>query len=1229
MMKTRGCMAVVNRWSATFPLMGVAYAPSVDLMILGPFDVGGPAGPVLLGATKQRLLLALLAVRANEVVSAAQLIDGLWGEDPPPTALKTVHGHVARVRRILESAGLTDALVTREPGYFLRVDPQRIDAVRFEQHAEAGRRALAEGDAVNAERELAVGLGLWRGDALADCRDDSEVIMAAAVRLDELRMGAIEDHMDAQLALGRHAAIIGDLESMLTRHQLRERLWCLLLVALYRSQRQAEALRAYQRARAALVESLGVEPSAELRRLEAAILQGDPSLDLAPTSSPASTPASSSTRLVGWSTSGPAFVGRDVELSALTERWERARGGERQIVMISGEPGIGKTRLAAEVAVVAQGDGASVLYGRCDEDLGVPYQPFVEALRGYAATCTDRELAGSLGRYPGELVRLVPEIESRMSGLAPPLRSDPATEQYRLFEAVVEWLVTASQTAPLVLVVDDLHWGAQPTVLLLRHVMCSERSGRLLVLGTYRQSELDRRHPLTQMLADTHVNAPTASMQRLELRGLDAPSVASFVEDAAGYNLGDTGRRFARTVHVETAGNPFFVAEIVRSLMESGRLGPGPLDDKTPGNVWPEDLRIPAAARDVVLRRVARLSEDAQHVLTLAAVVGAEFEVEVLEDLADLDVDALLVALEDATVARLIDEAGVNRFSFAHAITRSALYDRLSASRRVRLHGRVADALERVHANDLSAHLSALAYHYADAKPEKAVRYAIDAANGALDRLAFEDAVNICRRGLAAVERAHEAGAPVAPTEECDLLLALGKAELSSGQHGRTTLLRAYEVARALGDEHRQAASVLAVNRGFFSRIGRIDRELVAALEHAIDAQSTGDTPELAELLAVLASELVWAPDPERCVELSDRALAMARDAGNTRTLARVLLLRNLTIGSPDSLSQRVAECDELLSIAEELRDPALKFQAAFHRSGTAMEAGNVDAANAMVELAGQLAQELHQPSLLFLTSMMRTARRILEGALDEAERGAYTTFELGQQANQGPEALIFFTELLLEIRRWQGRLPEMLPEFRDLVAVEGVDFGHSLVRYLYDAGEHEQAIAHYHEIMRRQPVPPRRDLLAGATLCNLAYLAARAVDTTHAPRIYDALSPLAGSFANTTVAKPVTEHYLGMLAASLQEIATAEAHFAVAIAAHEKARAPLLVAETQVEWARLLVGSGADPERAAGLIGAASAAATTWTAGFLQRSIEELRSRRPKASAPVPSPPPRGRRQG
>ena len=769
-----------------------AYASAVELKLLGPFEVIGPGGSVGFGSTKHRLLLALLALRANEVVSTGQLIEGLWGEDPPPTALKTVQGHVARVRRVLESAGMAGALLTREPGYFMQIDSDSIDAVVFERHARTGRRSVGIGDIQTAEREFSAALALWRGDALADCRDESEMIAAAAVRLDELRLSTIEDHIDVVLAMGRHSAVIGDLEELVARHPLRERLWRALMIALFRSQRQADALRAYQRARDALVDTLGVEPSSELRRVEAAILQGDSSLDfVAP---PASTPdvaaaSTSSARLLGWTTSGPAFIGRDREVADLSGLWEQVRDGGRQFVLISGEPGIGKTRLAAEIALRAQGDGARVLYGRCDEGLAVPYQPFVEALRVYVETSSDAELARGLGRHRSELARLLPDLSDRVPDLAPPRQSDAATEQYILLEAVVEWLTTASRSASVVLVLDDLHWAAPPTVLMLRHVLRSDRAGRLLLLGTYRESELDATHPLPEMLAETYVSVPTSELHRVALEGLEAPAVAALVEATARRDLDDEGRRFAETLHAETGGNPFFVNEIVRSLMESGAIA-GQVEGAPSAHRWPVDVRVPPAARDVVLRRFARLSDDAQHTLTLASVIGRDFEVSVLEPIADLDIEPVLRALEEAATAGLVDESAPERFAFAHAIIRGALYDRLSVSRRDRLHNRVAQAIESVHAHDLSDHLSELAYHYADADPEKAVSYATQAADAALERLAFEDAVSVCERGVAAVDRARRSGKPVGAIAEFDLLFALGKAELRCGKPGRRTLLR-------------------------------------------------------------------------------------------------------------------------------------------------------------------------------------------------------------------------------------------------------------------------------------------------------------------------------------------------------------------------------------------------------------------------------------------------------
>jgi DNA-binding SARP family transcriptional activator len=1148
-----------------------------------------------------------LTVRANEVVSAAALIDGLWGEDPPATAGKTLQAHVARLRRALEAAGLAGAIETREPGYRLTVPGGAVDAARFEHHLRDGRRAIAAGRYDDGERELAAGLALWRGDALADCRT-SGALEAAAVGLEERRLAAIEDRVDAELALGRHATVVGELESLLVRFPLRERLWGALMTALYRSQRQGDAIRAYQRARDTLVETLGVEPGPELRRLEQAVLAGDPILD-APVSAPSAavaepTSAGSPERLTASATSGPALVGRRSELGRLEALWTDALAGGRPIALVGGEPGIGKTRLAAEIALEAHADGAHVLYGRCDEGLGVPYQPFVEALRAWIAVCPDRALVESLGSYPGELSRLVPELGSRWVDLPPPLLADPATQQYRLFDAVVEWLAASARQAPVVVVLDDLHWAAPPTVLLLRHVLRSSRIHRLLLVVTYRQSELHPEHPFRELLADVHVTARVPHVHHFELTGLDPMAVAQVVETAAGHDLDEAGQAFARTLHAETAGNPFFVNEIVQSLVEAGRLG---AEETEGGERSLSEVRIPPAARDVVLRRVSRLSDTAQQVLGVAAVVGVEFDASVLEELLLLDDDLLFEALEEAVAARLVGEAGRDRFFFAHALVRAALYDGLSESRRARLHRRVGEAIERVYAGALVDHLGELADHFAPSEPAKAVRYTLDAADAALRGLAFDDAVNLCRRGLTVVELAEADGTPIDLADQCDLLLLLGRAEFRAGHpSSRATLLRAFATARELDDPDRLAAVVLTANRGFFARMGRTDTDLVAALRETIAHQPSDETAVLAELLAVLASELEWAPDGDDRFELSDRALTMARRVGDEATLARVMLLRTMTIAAPDTLAERIANCEELLAVAERLGDPGISFQAAWARSPTAVESGDVRGVDGMVELASQLASDLRQPLLQWQASFMQAARLILRGELAEAEALAFETRRLGRRASQTAEAEIFYNEQMLEIRRWQDRVAEVVLPFRDLAGNEEIDFGYALTRYLYDAGEHDLAAERYDSIMQRVEIPPRRDLLAAPLLCNLAYLAARLGDVPRARLLHREIMPIADSFANTTVAKPVGHHFLGMLAATLGDDAAADRAFTAALEAHERACTPLLCAETLVEHARLCARRH-DRATFEQLVGRARSIAVERGAAFVVRECDEI----------------------
>ncbi len=254
------------------------------------------------------------------------------------------------------------------------------------------------------------------------------------------------------------------------------------------------------------------------------------------------------------SQAGRIFVGRDDELDRLRRLWKETVAGDRRVALLAGEPGIGKTRLAIEMAVAAQEAGGVVLAGRCDEDLGVPYQPFVEALRHYITHAADRRL----GRHAGELARLVPELPKIVGGLPEPLRSDPETERYRLFDALAAWLADVSAEAPVLLVLDDLHWAAKPTLLLLRHVLRWADPIRLLVVVTYRDSDIGRGHPMSDFLADLRREA---GVERLAVSGLDTPAVAAFIESAAGHRLdSDDERELPRVVWRETEGNPFFVS---------------------------------------------------------------------------------------------------------------------------------------------------------------------------------------------------------------------------------------------------------------------------------------------------------------------------------------------------------------------------------------------------------------------------------------------------------------------------------------------------------------------------------------------------------------------------------------------------------------------------------------------------------------------------------------------
>jgi DNA-binding SARP family transcriptional activator len=423
--------------------------------VLGPLEVEADDGPVVLGGPKERLLLALLLTRPNQVVSVDALVRGLWGEQPPPTAAKTLQSHVKRLRRVLEPDRARGAagqvLITRPPGYLLRVEPGTLDATRFEELTAKAARALADGAARAAGSMLREALGLWRGQAFEEFAD-SDVAAAEADRLGELRLGAVEDRLEAELRLGRHRELVAELEGLIRKYPLRERLWAQLMLALYRAGRQADALLAYQRARSVLVEELGIDPGAELRRVHVSILAQDPGLDL-PTPAEAS-PARELPEAP--KPTGPVFAGRAAELTWLRAAWTRATDGRGGAVFVVGGLAMGKTRLAAALAQEVHDQGGRVLYGRCRASVSDPLQPFADALTSGSAPPSDLPAPGT-----GQ------SLAARGQALADVLagRSDRA----------------------VLLVLDDLHLAQAPGLEAVAGLAAAAVTRRLLVLGAYRE----------------------------------------------------------------------------------------------------------------------------------------------------------------------------------------------------------------------------------------------------------------------------------------------------------------------------------------------------------------------------------------------------------------------------------------------------------------------------------------------------------------------------------------------------------------------------------------------------------------------------------------------------------------------------------------------------------------------------------------------------------------------
>ncbi|NEK58947.1 AAA family ATPase [Geodermatophilus sabuli] len=967
--------------------------------VLGPLEVTGPDGRLLdVGGAKPRALLTLLLAEPCRVVGIDRIVSALWGDEPPPTVTGTLQAYVSHLRRVLEpDRGPREAptvLLTRPPGYLLQVDAADLDTLRFAQLVDEGDRAVQAGDPARGVALLDRALELWRGEPLAEL-GDLPTAATDRLRLTELQVRARERRCDALLAMGRADAAVTDLQHLVAEHPLRERLWARLVTALYAADRQADALDALRRCTELLRDELGIDPGPELRGLERAVLRQDPGLtDRLPRPVLSVVPPPAPMPAVG--PGAEALVGREAELAHLRTVADQVAGGRPAVVVLGGEPGIGKTRLAEAAADACLAAGWSVAWSRCADDAGAPaLWPWTQVLE-------------QLGQEE----------------LTPP-PDDPGADadaaRFRLFQDLRTRL-TAAITRPVLVVLDDLQGADTTSVQLLGLLARHLPRGPLMIVVTVRTVGEDLPEVVVDCLARLN-REPAAS--RIRLSGLATEDVAALM---AGQLGAVGGHALAETVHDRTAGNPFFVVELARWMVSTHDLRL----DRVP---------VPPSIREVLRNRLARLSEGTREVLELAAVAGREVTLDLLEA-AGTPAEAALAALDSATAFGLVVE-GRQPWSwrFTHALVQEVLHGDLPRLRRARLNARLAAALERRatggRADD--AVVERLAHHFVEAVPVAgpgpALRYSTAAAQAARERLAHGEAAAHVRRALALLD---PAGPGVTRTRH-DLLTALGNDLLNSGQRTEAgeVVAEAIALARELGDRRcllESAAVWGSPTLWNWRPHGVVDHGMVELLEELLehrdeiapDATEAERDRLTARLLGTLGVELAFSEDLQKGPRYAERALALARDVGDPELLGRTLNNYCLAVwGRPGAAELRLEATDEALALAGRGLPRRTEFYARLHRASIRLHLADLRGFEADLDAGRRLAISLSGPEVRPHVLWQQAGAAWLRGDAVRAEELTTEAYELYRKVT--PHAAHAFAAHQFTLRRGDHRLPEAI----------------------------------------------------------------------------------------------------------------------------------------------------------------------------------------------------------
>ena len=881
--------------------------------------------------------------------------------------------------------------------------------------------------------------------------------------------------------------------------------------------------------------------------------------------------------------SGFPFSGRAEIFEQLLQSWNVGAAGGFAVALLAGEPGAGKTRLAQELARRVRTDGTVdgvpplVLAGRCDEE-GAPFQPFGTALEYFVRQESPDRTA--LGDFPGDLDRLVPRLGDLVEGLPPPLRDEPDAERHRLFQAVESWLSVGGAQRPRLLVIDDLHWADQPTLLLVKHLIRFRPNG-LVIVGTYRDTDVDRAHPLSAMLSEYRT---TSEITRIRVGGLGLGGVCELLERAGGHGLDDLGRQFAERVQRETSGNPFFVGEVLRDLIENGTLVQR--DGQWTSELQVHEAGISEGVREVVGQRLHRLGEAVEQVLRTAAVIGFEFDVSLLADVLGFGVDGVLDALDAATAANLLIDVGADRHRFAHGLVRETLHGELSSSRRSREHRKVALALEARHAGSLDDVTPDLAAHWTEATiggdRGRAIEFSVRAAELAADRGAHENAARWIRRSLELMaddDRDWSA-------EHRRVLVHLAEAEAVSAMAPEARL-HALEAGRAAVDAEDPATAVRALRvraRHSFSASDPADPERVELLRDALSMSSL-DPWQRAALLGELAKELIFERDlPGRRRALEEREALLSELPLVERVELVATAGTTSYIWAPRSVLQRQA--DEARAVLDDTpaMHASVRWRILGHLAYTALHLGDRFTLDGTIDAMTSLGPEIGAVRKS-MTRLHETMRSLIDGDVSGAQQSANALVAQLEQLGV-PEAVAYRSTTTLAISRERGTLADLGPVVDALVAgahpVGPERTTAAFVRML--RGDLDIVRAALHDLDDQEFAD---DATVQLCVAFWAEIVAGLRSDEHCARFIDILEAASG--VNLLIGGmylgPV-DRLLALLHEARGEHGRADELFEAAVAQQSALGSPPWVARTQVDWASACLIRG-ERDRGAALLAA------------------------------------------